>query len=245
MLQQQEASSSGCADCHLLLSPTCSSSSFCLLLLCSTRNISSFSQKHNHLKPISFLRDCQNPSSSSSRYISNCAYHKGLQVIKEEQESRSIGIHNPHHPFAAMILLAMAQGKSFKESLKALEADIQHANTLASEFPRDYDGACLQMRLSYGPAAHFFLFLVRWTDCSLAGALGLLRILIYKVLIVQNAAMMYKSHPHVMSCWPLHHLLLLLHISKERLLSSQCLHLDFLQFCVLLQSFHLFWVLLL
>ncbi len=75
----------------------------------------------------------------------------------------------------------------------------------ASEFPRDYDGACLQMRLSYGPAAHFFLFLVRWTDCSLAGALGLLRILIYKVLIVQNVAMMYKSHPHVMSCWPLHH----------------------------------------
>lgn len=114
----------------------------------------------------------------------------------------------------------------------------------ASEFPRDYDGACLQMRLSYGPAAHFFLFLVRWTDCSLAGALGLLRILIYKVLIVQNAAMMYKSHPHVMSCWPLHHLLLL-HISKERLLSSQCLHLDFLKFCVLLQSFHLCWVLLL
>jgi hypothetical protein len=56
--------------------------------------------------------------------------HKGLQVIKEEQESQSIGIHNPHHLFAAMILLAMAQGKSFKESLKALEADIQHANTL-------------------------------------------------------------------------------------------------------------------
>lgn len=51
----------------------------------------------------------------------------------------------------------------------------------ASEFPRDYDGACLQMRLSYSPAAHIFLFLVQWTDCSLAGALGLLRILIYKV----------------------------------------------------------------
>lgn len=29
-----------------------------------------------------------------------------------------------------MILLAMGQGKSYKESLKALEADIQHANTL-------------------------------------------------------------------------------------------------------------------
>lgn len=71
--------------------------------------------------------------------------------------------------------------KSFKDSLKALEADIQFANTLASDYPREYDGACLQMRLSYSPAAHFFLFLVQWTDCHLAGALGLLRILIYKV----------------------------------------------------------------
>lgn len=52
----------------------------------------------------------------------------------------------------------------------------------ASEVPRDYDGACLQMRLSYSPVAHLFLFLVQWTDCSLAGALGLLRILIYKVM---------------------------------------------------------------
>ncbi|GMI72816.1 ABA Insensitive RING Protein 2 [Hibiscus trionum] len=71
--------------------------------------------------------------------------------------------------------------KSFKDSLKVLEADIQHANTLASDFPREYDGACLQMRMSYSPAAHLFLFLVQWTDCNLAGALGLLRILIYKV----------------------------------------------------------------
>ncbi|TVU16623.1 hypothetical protein EJB05_40196 [Eragrostis curvula] len=71
--------------------------------------------------------------------------------------------------------------KSFKDSLKVLEADIQHANTLAADFSRDYDGACLQMRMSYSPAAHFFLFLVQWTDCSLAGALGLLRILIYKM----------------------------------------------------------------
>ncbi|KAJ8439987.1 hypothetical protein Cgig2_022669 [Carnegiea gigantea] len=50
--------------------------------------------------------------------------------------------------------------RSFKDSLKVLEADIQHANTLASELPRDYDGACLQMRMSYAPAAHFLLFLV-------------------------------------------------------------------------------------
>jgi hypothetical protein len=37
------------------------------------------------------------------------------------------------------------------------------------------------MRLSYSPAAQIFLFLVQWTDCNLAGALGLLRILIYLV----------------------------------------------------------------
>ncbi|KAH9748645.1 RING-type domain-containing protein [Citrus sinensis] len=73
--------------------------------------------------------------------------------------------------------------KSFKDSLKVLEADIQHANTLASDFPREYDGACLQMRMSYSPAAHLFLFLVQWTDCHLAGALGLLRILIYKLTL--------------------------------------------------------------
>uniref|UniRef100_A0A0D9X2I5 RING-type domain-containing protein n=1 Tax=Leersia perrieri TaxID=77586 RepID=A0A0D9X2I5_9ORYZ len=72
-------------------------------------------------------------------------------------------------------------GRSFRDSLKVLEADIQHANSLAAEFRSEYDGACLQMRMSYCPAAHFFLFLVQWTDCNLAGALGLLRILIYKV----------------------------------------------------------------
>ncbi|KAG2673160.1 hypothetical protein I3843_13G064900 [Carya illinoinensis] len=68
---------------------------------------------------------------------------------------------------------------SFKDSLKALEADIQHANTLALDFPRENDGARVQMRLSYSPLAHLFLCLVQWTDCHLAGALGLLRILIY------------------------------------------------------------------
>ncbi|GBG59715.1 hypothetical protein CBR_g54820 [Chara braunii] len=73
-------------------------------------------------------------------------------------------------------------GRTFAESLKALEADVQHANALAAEFPREYHGTCLQMRLSYSPAAQPFLFLFRWADCcSLAGSLGLLRILIYKV----------------------------------------------------------------
>lgn len=54
----------------------------------------------------------------------------------------------------------------------------------ASDYPREYDGACLQMRLSYSPCAHVFLFLVQWTDCHLAGALGLIRILIYKVILL-------------------------------------------------------------
>ncbi|RYR16003.1 uncharacterized protein LOC107639539 isoform X1 [Arachis ipaensis] len=73
--------------------------------------------------------------------------------------------------------------RSFKDSLKALEADIQFANTLASGYPCERDGSRFQMRLSYSPAAQFFLFLVQWTDCHLAGALGLLRILIYKGLL--------------------------------------------------------------
>jgi hypothetical protein len=70
--------------------------------------------------------------------------------------------------------------KSFKDSLKAREVDIQHANTLASDYPREYGGGCLQMRLSYSPCAQVFLCLVQWTDVNLAGAVGLLRILIYK-----------------------------------------------------------------
>ncbi|KMZ67153.1 RING finger protein [Zostera marina] len=80
-------------------------------------------------------------------------------------------------------MIFRSKRKAFKDSLKVLEADIQHANTLASEFPREYDGACFQMRMSYSPAARIFLFLVQWSDFSLAGAFGLLRILIYKVYV--------------------------------------------------------------
>lgn len=60
----------------------------------------------------------------------------------------------------------------------------------ASEYPSG--GACFQLRLSYSPAAQFFLFLVQWTDCHLAGVLGLLRILIYKV----NLLPLYSIHMH-------------------------------------------------
>ncbi|XP_077227683.1 E3 ubiquitin-protein ligase AIRP2-like isoform X2 [Tasmannia lanceolata] len=76
---------------------------------------------------------------------------------------------------------------SYRESLKALEADIQHANTLAAAIPRAYGGACLQMRLSYSPLAPLFHFLIQWMDCSctytLPSDLGFLQILINKVYV--------------------------------------------------------------
>ncbi|KAF6139454.1 hypothetical protein GIB67_018763 [Kingdonia uniflora] len=85
---------------------------------------------------------------------------------------------------------------SFKDSIKALEADIQHANALAAALPKNYDGECLQMRLSYSPLAPFFLLLVEWMDChcrdNLPSYLGLLHILIYKVHVDGIATM--SSH---------------------------------------------------
>lgn len=84
------------------------------------------------------------------------------------------------YPGVDMIVLGTRKGRSFKESLKLLEADIQHANTMALGLPKEKEGACLQMRLCFGPA--FLLCFFSWADCSLVGALGLLHVLIYKVL---------------------------------------------------------------
>ncbi|CAN1314224.1 E3 ubiquitin-protein ligase AIRP2 [Linum perenne] len=74
-----------------------------------------------------------------------------------------------------------SSSSSFRESLKSLEADIQHANTL------DYGGDCVQMRLSYSPIAPYLLFLVEWMDYSCTDALpnylGLLHVLVYKVYV--------------------------------------------------------------
>ncbi|MFS7926308.1 hypothetical protein Hanom_Chr04g00295521 [Helianthus anomalus] len=33
-------------------------------------------------------------------------------------------------------------------------------NNRASDYPREYDGGCLQIRLSYNPCAQIFLFFV-------------------------------------------------------------------------------------
>ncbi|CAN6548805.1 unnamed protein product [Malus baccata var. baccata] len=79
---------------------------------------------------------------------------------------------------------AQACKSSYGESIKALEADIQHANTLAAALPGDYDGNCIQMRLSYSPFAPFFLYLIEWMDCRctdlLPNYLGLHHVLVYK-----------------------------------------------------------------
>lgn len=83
--------------------------------------------------------------------------------------------------------------KSFKDSVKSLEADLHYANTLAGDYPRECDGAVLQMRLSYSPAARLFLFLVRWADYRLAGALGLLRILIHKAYTDKKTTISFQE----------------------------------------------------
>ncbi|GAB2297823.1 hypothetical protein Dimus_031910 [Dionaea muscipula] len=76
---------------------------------------------------------------------------------------------------------------SFRESINAVEDDIQHANNLAASLPRDYCGDCVRMSLSYSPLAPFFLQLMEWMDCSCTDALpnflGLLHILVYKVYV--------------------------------------------------------------
>lgn len=73
----------------------------------------------------------------------------------------------------------------YHDSLKALEADIQHANALAAAIPRAKGGSLLQMKLVYNHLAPLFLLFLQWMDCSCAGFLhrylNLFHIIIYKV----------------------------------------------------------------
>ncbi|KAJ8758897.1 hypothetical protein K2173_002676 [Erythroxylum novogranatense] len=72
---------------------------------------------------------------------------------------------------------------SYQDSLKVLEADIQHANALAATIPRGKDGARLQMKLVYNDWAPFVLFLLQRIDCScmcLLPRLNLFHILVYE-----------------------------------------------------------------
>ncbi|KAL6547482.1 hypothetical protein OROMI_023203 [Orobanche minor] len=77
---------------------------------------------------------------------------------------------------------------SLSESVKALEADIHHANSLVAAIPRDIAGDdSVQMKLCLSPLAPFLLFLLEWMGCSCLDAflscLGLLNILVYKYLL--------------------------------------------------------------
>ncbi|KAI8526947.1 hypothetical protein RHMOL_Rhmol12G0038300 [Rhododendron molle] len=74
---------------------------------------------------------------------------------------------------------------SHQDSLKILEADIQHANALASAIPSAKGGARLQMKLVYNHLAPILLYLLQWMDCSctclLPRYLNLFHVLVYKV----------------------------------------------------------------
>ncbi|PWA49931.1 zinc finger, RING/FYVE/PHD-type [Artemisia annua] len=74
---------------------------------------------------------------------------------------------------------------SYEESLKVLEADIQHANALAAAIPRAKDGARFQMKLVHNELAPLVMFLLQWIDssctCLLPRYLNLVHVLVYKV----------------------------------------------------------------
>lgn len=73
----------------------------------------------------------------------------------------------------------------YQDSLKLLEADIQHANALAAEIPKSKGGTLFQMKLVYSQLAPLFLLFLQWMDCScscfLHRYLNFFHILIYKV----------------------------------------------------------------
>ncbi|KAM7269229.1 hypothetical protein ACFE04_024726 [Oxalis oulophora] len=74
---------------------------------------------------------------------------------------------------------------SYQDSLKLLEADLQHANALAAAIPRGKSGGHLQMKLVYNHWAPIILYLLQWMDssctCLLPTYLNFFNILIYKV----------------------------------------------------------------
>ncbi|KAK9757240.1 hypothetical protein RND81_01G151100 [Saponaria officinalis] len=72
-----------------------------------------------------------------------------------------------------------------QESLKVIEADIQHANMLAASIPRNKSGEWLQMKLVHNHFAPLILYLLQWIDCSwtclFPSYLNLFYVVIYKV----------------------------------------------------------------
>ena len=70
----------------------------------------------------------------------------------------------------------------FSEKMQVMNDSCCQFRALCS--PSGKEDVCFQMRLNYGPTAHFLMFFISWTDCRLAGTLGLLHILIYKVIYI-------------------------------------------------------------
>ncbi|KAJ0866823.1 putative transcription factor C2H2 family [Helianthus annuus] len=74
---------------------------------------------------------------------------------------------------------------SYEDSLKVIEADIQHANALAAALPRAKDGARFQMKLVHDQLTPLIMFLLQWIDsscaCLLPRCLNLFHITVYKV----------------------------------------------------------------
>ncbi|KAJ3683514.1 hypothetical protein LUZ60_013741 [Juncus effusus] len=105
---------------------------------------------------------------------------KGLISLKKRKNLQEIG---------TMYESPVQAGRSLslRGSLKSLEADIHHANSLADSIQRVYGGACVQMKLSHNPLAPFFLYLIKWIGCgcfyTLPNYLGLFHILICKIYV--------------------------------------------------------------
>ncbi|KAL6188148.1 hypothetical protein ACLB2K_039542 [Fragaria x ananassa] len=82
---------------------------------------------------------------------------------------------------------------SYQDSLNVIEADIQHANSLAAAIPRAKGGVRFEMKLVYNHWAPLFLFLLQWIDsscaCLLPRYLNFFHILVYKV---GSSSLVYK-----------------------------------------------------
>ncbi|CAA7039258.1 unnamed protein product [Microthlaspi erraticum] len=78
-----------------------------------------------------------------------------------------------------------SSSSSYYESLKILEADVQHANTLAEAIPMGKNNVRLQMKLVHSNFASLLLILLRWIDlscsCFVPRYLNLFHVLVYKV----------------------------------------------------------------